>query len=68
MATFVRTASFSTTGKWNHQKDNKEVNSILDKLRDKGAKIQDIKIALAGLVSGAIIFYLITYKAPTPIT
>lgn len=68
MPTFIRTLSFSTTGKFKPGKDDPKVNDTLARLQERGAKIIDIKLSLGGSFwSGTVASYLITYESPTAI-
>lgn len=71
MPTFIKTVCFSTGGKFNPKKDDPEVNAALTQLQNRGAKIIDVKLSLAGTGTAVsmltVASYLITYESPTPI-
>lgn len=71
MPTFIKTVSFSTSGKFNPKKDDPELNAALTHLQSRGAKIIDVKLSLAGIGTAVstltVASYLITYESPTPI-
>ena len=68
MPIFIKTISFSTSGKFNTKKDDPLVNAVLIRLQEQGAKIIDIKLSLGGaFLSGIAASYLITYESTAPI-
>ena len=52
---------------FNETKDTERINEVLKELQEKGARIIDVKVNLAGTISTAAI-YLITYEADSPIS
>jgi tagatose-1,6-bisphosphate aldolase len=68
MPVFVQILSFrSQRQDFNERKDTETINSALKELQEKGARIIDVKVNLAGTISTAAV-YLITYEADAPIT
>ena len=51
---------------FDEKKDTERINEVLKELQEKGARIIDVKVNLAGTISTAAV-YLITYEADTPI-
>ncbi len=67
MPVFVQMLSFrSSRQDFNETKDTERINEVLKELQEKGARIIDVKVNLAGTISTAAI-YLITYEADSPI-
>jgi len=70
MPIFVQLWSTSSvSGTFNWKKDTKQLNDILSKLQEKGARIIDVKASM-GMKEGGIratITYVILYEAPKPI-
>ena len=68
MPIFIKTISFSTSGRFNTKKDDPKVNAALIHLQEQGAKIIDIKLSLGGaFLSGIAASYLIIYESTAPI-
>ena len=68
MPVFVQMLSFrSSRQDFNETKDTERINEVLKELQEKGARIIDVKVNLAGTISTAAI-YLITYDADSPIS
>jgi hypothetical protein len=68
MPVFVQMLSFrSSRQDFNETKDTERINEVLKELQEKGARIIDVKVNLAGTISTAAI-YLITYDADAPIS
>ncbi len=68
MPVFVQMLSFRSSRKdFNETKDTERLNAVLKELQEKGARIIDVKVNLAGTISTAAI-YLITYEADSPIS
>jgi len=68
MPVFVQMLSFrSSRQDFNETKDTERINEVLKELQEKGARILDVKVNLAGTISTAAI-YLITYEADSPIS
>jgi hypothetical protein len=68
MPVFVQMLSFrSSRQDFNETKDTERINEVLKELQEKGARIIDVKVNLAGTISTAAI-YLITYEADSPIS
>ena len=63
MPTYIKTCSFVTNRGFNSEKDDAEVNSTLEGLQSRGAKIVEIKMRLAGTGSSVVATYLIVYEA-----
>ena len=64
MPTYIKTCSFATSRGFNSEKDDAEVNSALEGLQSRGAKIVEIKMRLAGDGTGSVVAtYLIVYEA-----
>jgi len=63
MATYVRTLSFSTSGAFKPEKDDRRVNDSLQQLQSQGAKISDVRVAFGE----SLVIYLIIYEATSPI-
>ncbi len=67
MPVFVQMLSFrSSRQDFDEKKDTERINEVLKELQEKGARIIDVKVNLAGTISTAAV-YLITYEADTPI-
>ena len=67
MPVFVQMLSFrSSRQDFDEKKDTERINEVLKDLQEKGARIIDVKVNLAGTISTAAV-YLITYEADTPI-
>ena len=67
MPVFVQMLSFrSSRQDFDEKKDTKRINEVLKELQEKGARIIDVKVNLAGTISTAAV-YLITYDADSPI-
>ncbi|RLF34877.1 MAG: hypothetical protein DRN03_06135 [Thermoplasmata archaeon] len=70
MPVFVQLwSTVSVKGVFDWKKDTKQLNDILSKLQEKGAKIIDVK-ATMGMKEGGVhasITYVILYEAPRPI-
>jgi hypothetical protein len=68
MPVFVQMLSFrSSRQDFNEIKDTERINEVLKELQEKGARIIDVKVNLAGTISTAAV-YLITYEADSPIS
>ncbi len=68
MPVFVQMLSFrSSRQDFNETSDTERINEVLKELQEKGARILDVKVNLAGTISTAAI-YLITYEADSPIS
>ena len=68
MPVFVQMLSFrSSRQDFDEKKDTERINEVLKELQEKGARILDVKVNLAGTISTAAI-YLITYEADSPIS
>ena len=68
MPVFVQMLSFrSSRQDFDEKKDTERINEVLKELQEKGARIIDVKVNLAGTISTAAI-YLITYEADSPIS
>ncbi len=68
MPVFVQMLSFrSSRQDFNETKDTERINEVLKELQEKGARIIDVKVNLAGTINTAAI-YLITYDADSPIS
>jgi hypothetical protein len=63
---YLKTICFSTNVRFDSEKDDREVNNILQRLQDRGAEIRDITVRLAG-GTGATALYVIEYEADAPI-
>ncbi|MBA7481439.1 MAG: hypothetical protein GH156_01750 [Dehalococcoidia bacterium] len=48
MATYIKTVTFASSGKFNPKKNDPKVNAALQQLQSHGAKIMDVKVALGG--------------------
>ena len=67
MPVFVQMLSFrSSRQDFNETKDTERINEVLKELQEKGGRIIDVKVNLAGTISTAAI-YLIIYEADSPI-
>lgn len=67
MPVFVQMLSFrSSRQDFDEVKDTERINEVLKELQDKGARIIDVKVNLAGTISTAAV-YLITYESEQPI-
>ncbi len=67
MPVFVQMLSFrSSRQDFDEKKDTERINEVLKELQEKGARIIDVKVNLAGTISTAAV-YLITYDADNPI-
>jgi len=70
MSTYIKTIPFFTNwGNFNPTKDDPKVNEALDRLRQQGAQIIDIRVSVGGgsWAGSASAVYLILYDAKTPI-
>ena len=63
---FIATVSFSTSGRFDAEKDDPAVNALLGSLQSAGAVIRDIKVKLAGRENGTTALYVIEYEADSP--
>ena len=64
MPTFVQMLSFySARQRFDEKRDTERLNEVMKELQEKGAKILDVKVSLAG--SAAV--YIITYQADSPL-
>jgi len=59
-------SSFSTSTKFNAEKDTESVNRVLKKLQDKGAKILDVKLSIGSREHIVSLIYIIMYEAKSP--
>lgn len=67
MPVFVQMLSFrSSRQDFDEKKDTERMNEVLKELQEKGARIIDVKVNLAGTINTAAV-YLITYEADSPI-
>ncbi len=67
MPVFVQMLSFrSSRQDFDEKKDTERINEVLIELQEKGSRIIDVKVNLAGTISTAAV-YLITYEADSPI-
>ena len=64
---FIATISFSTSGRFDAEKDDPAVNAVLGTLQSAGAAVQDIRVKLAGRETGTTALYVIEYEADSPI-
>jgi len=68
MPVFVQLiSSFSTSGKFDVEKDTESVNTMLKKLQDKGAKILDVKLSIGSQEHIVSLVYTIMYEAKSPV-
>lgn len=67
MPTYVKTRSFTTARGFKLDKDDAEVNSVLEELQSGGAKILEVKMRLAATGATAFATYLIVYEASSPL-
>ncbi len=65
MPIYVKTCSFSTTQRFDANKDDPVVNSTLERLQRGGARIQEIVLRLAGNDNYVVATYMIVYEAPS---
>ena len=67
MSLFVQIASFSSaSGKFDEDKDTRNINEKMQYLQDNGAKIIGVNLSIAGS-AGTSAVYIITYEANAPI-
>jgi len=64
---FIATVSFSTGRSFDAEKDDREVNQVLEALQRGGAELRNIRVKLAGREMGATSLYVIEYEAAAPI-
>ena len=64
---FVKTISFSTSGSFNSEKDDREVNRVLQAVQSAGVGFVEMKVLLAGRETGATSLYVIEYEADAPL-
>ncbi len=67
MPTYIKTCSFATQRGFKSDKDDAEVNSVLEQLQNGGAKIVDVKLRIAASSGAAHATYLIIYEASSPL-
>ena len=64
MPTFVQMLSFySARQRFDEKRDTERLNEVMKELQEKGAKILDVRVSLAG--NAAV--YVITYQADGPL-
>lgn len=64
---YVKTACFfSQRGKFDSERDDRELNGILQQLQSQRAEIRDISVNLSG-ERGATALYVIQYEAASPL-
>ena len=64
MPVFVQLfSSFSTSGKFDADEDTESVNSVLERLQNKGAKILDVKLSIGSQEHIVSLVYSIMYEA-----
>jgi hypothetical protein len=67
MPIFIQMLSFrSQRQDFDEIKDTERINGVLKELQEKGARIIDVKVNIAGSISTAAV-YLIIYEADSPI-
>ena len=64
---FIATVSFSTSKSFDPEKDDPQVNRVLEAIQKAGAKVVQIQVRLAGREMGATSLYVIEYEADAPI-
>ena len=69
MPRYITTTSFKTaSGDFDSEKDDREVNEILQDIQNNKGEILDVKVCLGGATfSGVTALYVIEYEAPEPI-
>ena len=60
-------SSFSTSARFDVEKDTESVNTVLKKLQDNGAKILDVKLSIGSQEHIVSLVYTITYEAKSPV-
>jgi len=57
----------SISGLFDWKKDTKQLNDMLKKLQERGARIIDVKATMTTSEESPVITYVIIYEAPAPI-
>lgn len=65
MPRYVKTVSFKTSkGVFRSDKDDPELNTMLDHLRGRGAEILDVDVHLAATAGSCTLVYVVHYESP----
>ena len=69
MPRYITSTSFKTaSGDFDSEKDDREVNEILQDIQNNKGEILDIQVCLGGSTfTGVTALYVIEYEAPEPI-
>ena len=66
MGTYIKSCSFVTSNKFDHKKDDKRVNGLMDAIKNAGGVIKDIRIMASGSGSCYLVYAFI-YERNEPI-
>jgi hypothetical protein len=71
MPTYLKSITFynraALAGSFDSQRDDIEVNQLLDDLRSQGAEIKDIQPTASGGFFKYTLTYVVTYEADVPV-
>lgn len=64
---YLKTVSFHANTSFNSEKDDREVNRILQVLQQHGARLLNVNMKLATTGTGACAVYVFDYEADEPL-